>query len=91
MLEFNRDPYEILNYSREVKEYYENESALISATIQAVDGYMADLDDKCQALGETFLSKARMVRSGLDSYRELALEMEKKAIEVIEARDSIRF
>lgn len=91
MLEFDRDPYSILDYARVVKEYYENESALINAAIQAVEGYLAELDDKSQSLGETFLQKAQMIRSGLDSYNDLAREMEKKATEVIELQNSIRF
>ncbi|MGN0546064.1 MAG: hypothetical protein ACI4I3_01930 [Acutalibacteraceae bacterium] len=91
MLEFDRDPYSILDFAREVKEYYENESALINAAIQAVEGYLSELDDKSQSLGEVFLQKAQTIRSGLDSYNDLAQKMEKKANEVIELQNSVRF
>lgn len=91
MLEFDRDSNDILEYAKEVKTYYENESALMKAAVQAVDGCLAELDDKSQALGESFLQNAQNIIKSLNSYNELAIEMEKKATDVIELQNSIQF
>lgn len=87
----DRDPSAILQYSREVKKYYDDMNSLITAARTVVGGFMDELDDKSREAGERFLEQASVIYRQLESYRDLSKQLERKANDLLDLQNSTRF
>ena len=87
----DRDPVAIKEYSREVMKYYEDIGTLITKSNTLVQGFTDDLDDKCAELAEKYKGLVATVYKQIESYRDLAINLDRKAQALIDARDSFHF
>lgn len=87
----DRDPVEIMNYAKEVMKYYEDMGALLTKSNTLVQGYADDLDDKCAELAAKYADVVKTLYSQIESYRDLANQLDKNARKLAEARNGFHF
>ena len=87
----DRDPIAIKDYAKEVKKYYDDINALMAKSNALIQGCLTDLDDKCSELSTKYNEIAKTVFKQVESYRDLANQLDKKAQALLDVRNEFRF
>lgn len=87
----DRNPEDMRIYAKIVNDYAANMIQLIRTTQGTLAFFESELDDRCRSCIEKFNTDCNEFLKQVDSYYELAKQIEKKANKQLDARNSFRF